>query len=84
MQVPYVTAFIVSLAEGFVLYASFVDPVNGTSMRHMIRVVAVVSQTLVIAGLLRWRRGGRGEVFLIAVTMGMMVLIVCLCAAFAG
>jgi hypothetical protein len=84
LQIPYLTALIVCLAEGLALYATFVDPIAGTSIRHMIRVAAVVSQALVIAGLLLWRRGGRAEVFLVAVTMGMMVLIMSLCAAFAG
>ena len=84
IQVPYITGFMVCVVEGFALYATFVDPMAGTSMRHMIRVVAVASLALVIAGLLLWRRGGRGEVFLLAVTIGMMVLILSLCAAFAS
>lgn len=66
----------VCAVEGVALYATFVGPVAGTSMRHLIRVVAVLSQALIIAGLLLWRHGGRREMFLLAVTMAMMMLII--------
>jgi hypothetical protein len=54
---PYITGFMVCVVEGFALYATFVEPMARTSMRHTIRVVAVASLALVIAGLLLWRRG---------------------------
>jgi hypothetical protein len=63
------------LLNGVALYVTFVDPVGGTSIRHVIRVVAVLSPGVGHPGLLLWRRGGRGEAFLVAVTIGMIVLI---------